>query len=652
MSQTLPPLVVAEDDALAGVLDRVRQAGANGRKVDLVVPIDSALLLTAAEFRALRDALDRDRLAVTLRTDDPLRTQLARLLGIPVEAAPRSRAAKAAADRRAAKPVAAPPARSPHPPPSASDKSAPARPAMAGPPRANRFAGPAEPPTAAPSVAPEPAPPADAPQAAADEAPDDEAAAASGQATDDPDALWPEPPSPEAIAARRRAARGRRWGGRLLPVAPPAPQPDVDAEPATAAATEPEAMVAPDSAAANGEAADDAAAPLVVLPADERRRRRVRTLLIAAGALAAIVALVYLLLPGATVAVTLKHRPLAGDVVYDVTTTGQPLDGGASIAVPAETQTTAVTWEGQIPVTGVRVEPTDRASAPILFANPNDAATRIDAGTRFATETGVVFALVDAVDAPPRDPASGKAGQAQGTARAVDAGSGGNVGVGEIGGRLPNGVYFSNREQAASGGAEKRIPIVAKADFDTLRKQAAAALPQAAAAAFAKALPAGQAIVPATIAAGAGAETFSAAEGDATGTLSLKVVWQASALAYDQTAATKKIAEAAASQLGPLAPAGYAVDPDSVQPGKTTVAAQTAQGVRLREPVTVEAVAVLSQPQRRALAERLAGAEPAAVDAILRQTPQIDHFTVSYHPLWLPDRMPSNVGRIQIEIEP
>jgi hypothetical protein len=454
----------------------------------------------------------------------------------------------------------------------------------------------------------------------------------------DPDALWPEPPTAEAIAARKRAARGKRWGRRPAFVPP---EPEAVAE-APVEAVESEAPP-------NGEAPDGGdAEPMLVLPATERRRRRTRAALIAAGALIALVGIVYLLLPGATVAITLKRQPLAGDVVYDITTTGQPLDGGASVAIAAEPATTQVTWEGQIPVTGVRVEPTDRASGPIVFANPTDAEVRVDAGTRLTTETGVVFEVVDAVTTPPRDPATGKAGQATGTVRAVDPGSGGNVGVGEIGGRLPNGVYYSNREQAASGGAEKRIPIVVKADFDTLRAQAAGAMTQAAATAFAKSLPGNEAIVPETIAAGPGAETFSAEEGQANDTLSLKMVWTVTALAYDRDAAAGKIAEAATRQLAPLAPAGYAVAAGSVKPAAATVLAHAAQGVRLRAPVTADAVAVLTQPQRRALAERLAGADPAAVDAVLRQTPQIASFHVSYHPVWLPDRMPTNVGRIQI----
>ncbi len=41
--------------------------------------------------------------------------------------------------------------------------------------------------------------------------------------------------------------------------------------------------------------------------------------------------------------------------------------------------------------------------------------------------------------------------------------------------------------------------------------------------------------------------------------------------------------------------------------------------------------------------------EPAAVEAILRNVPEIERFRVAYRPRWLPDRMPSNAGRITIE---
>src|SRR3954452_7171981 len=84
-------VVVTSDETLPEIVDRLRTASQGGHAVDLVIPIDSPLLLTTREFQALKDAVDADQLAVSVRTADPLRLQLAQRLGMPVQALPRPR---------------------------------------------------------------------------------------------------------------------------------------------------------------------------------------------------------------------------------------------------------------------------------------------------------------------------------------------------------------------------------------------------------------------------------------------------------------------------------------------------------------------------------------------------------------------------------
>ncbi|HLL51203.1 MAG TPA: hypothetical protein VK356_11095, partial [Thermomicrobiales bacterium] len=93
MTDRNPTVVVTSDETLSGIVERLCEAANGGHTVDLVVPIDSALLLTAREFRVLKDAIDNHRIALILRTSDPLRLQLAERLGIPGRALPRPRVA-------------------------------------------------------------------------------------------------------------------------------------------------------------------------------------------------------------------------------------------------------------------------------------------------------------------------------------------------------------------------------------------------------------------------------------------------------------------------------------------------------------------------------------------------------------------------------
>src|SRR5918993_1136115 len=91
MTERNPTVVVTADETLSDIVTRLREAAHGRRTVDLVIPIDSALLLTAREFRTLKDAIDEDRFAVRMRTSDPLRLQLAGRLGIPAHALSRPR---------------------------------------------------------------------------------------------------------------------------------------------------------------------------------------------------------------------------------------------------------------------------------------------------------------------------------------------------------------------------------------------------------------------------------------------------------------------------------------------------------------------------------------------------------------------------------
>lgn len=73
-------LRIEEHESLPELLDRLRAVP--NRAVVLEIPDHSALLLTASEFRTLKEITDQSRITLSLDTDDPLRGQLATMLGL------------------------------------------------------------------------------------------------------------------------------------------------------------------------------------------------------------------------------------------------------------------------------------------------------------------------------------------------------------------------------------------------------------------------------------------------------------------------------------------------------------------------------------------------------------------------------------------
>jgi hypothetical protein len=555
MTERDPTVVVTSDDTLPQIVDRLREAGSGGHAVNLVVPIDSSLLLTASEFRQLKEEVDEQRLTVLMQSADPLRLRLAERLGVRAQPLPRARPTLAMA---AAKTAAAP---------------------WPGPPDISRIPSPrqeGEPVGEEQGLAPLP--------------------------TRDPESLWPD------------------QNGNTVAVA------DEGAE--------------------------------LALPQDEVRHESEnppRRWLPVAAALVALVAAAALairfVLPGAVVTIVPRTAPVAAAVRFDVTDNGKPLDDAAAFALPAQPQSIDVVWTGSTPATGVRVEPDATAAGSIELRNTSPEAVLVAAGTVVSTENDVQFAFADDVTVPGVDAATGEPGAATGMVRAVAPGTGGNVGTGEIGGRLPNGVYYSNRMEPTSGGTDKEFPIVTQADLDALTTAAKEAAPALAADALAKE-ESGLAVVPSSVEVTAEVDAFDHELGDDAEAVALKATLTLQTMSYDAAAARDLYGVALISSLNGEAPEGYAVAPDGVSYEAPVAVDVSDKGARLEIAAHADAAAVLDDVERQALTAALAGTSPDEAAAILAKSPDVAEYSIAYHPSWLAAEMPKNAGRIDLEIAP
>jgi hypothetical protein len=538
-------VVVTSEETLPGIADQLREAARGGHAVNLVVPIDSALLLTAGEFRTLKDAIDADRLPVVLRTADPLRLQLAARLGVRAEAMPRPRPKAAAV-------IPAPPA--------------------------------------APDTKPIDAPNGDWPG---------ELVGVESPPTVDPASHWP-------------ALNGEGEPSELDAVSE---------EPAGAMPSEPSSN-------------------------PPRRWLPVAALLVVLvlGTLLAI----RFALPRAVITIVPRTAPVTASLTFDVAADGQPLDDDAAFAVPRQERTLDVVWRGTAPATGVRTVPDQTAGGPIELRNTSPESLTVAAGEIVASVGGREFAMVEDVTVPPADAATGEPGAATGAVRAMEPGSGGNVGNGEISGRLPNGVYYSNRMAPTDGGTDKEFPLIAEADLEGLIVQARAAAPDLAAHLLAEEDD-GVAIVPSSVTVTDQTDSFDRRVGDEAESVSLESTLTLEIVTFDGDGAAEAYEEALLTRLQESAPDGFAVDPAAVRFEAPADVAASDGGIRMEVAARADAVAVLDEGERAALAEALAGLSPDAAAAVLADTPEIADFSVEYHPPFLPRQMPGAAARIELE---
>lgn len=646
------PIAIGPDDSLLDVFDRIRAAGQT--PVELRIPNESPLFLTAAEFRTLRDVTDHGRHEVTIRTPDPHRLQLAKLFGLEVARTP---GPVAPAPKPTAKPAPSPAAGTPPSPDAADLKVAgsPSAPAAASVAATAMAAGTSATPSGGantPSTAPGGAP------AAARTAGDAAAEAESSITEADAAARWPEavthapvPNAPRRLLDRVSAAVATR-----RPIPAPADEPDdapTDADETGSATDEsqrdaiaPEAGINEDAVQLPDDEDDPAPTRRLTWPGDRQPSTLMLVGMALFGALLVITALTYLL-PSATVRVELASLPINSGIIFDVTADGQPLDGEAAFALRGDPAEVTVSSSFTSLATGVQTIPDGLATGTIRFANPTPVEVTIEPGTIFSTESGAGFTLVEPVVVPAADPATLAPGEIDAGIEAVSPGTGGNVETGAIGGRLDSGVFYSNRQGATGGGTDREIPVVAQSDHDALIAQADAATIDLVTAQLAR--DGDAVIVPPSLTVVDQTDTFDQTVGTEAEGVTLEATRTVSILTYDQAEASRLIADELGGQLQATVPPGFSLGPVAIGADDVFPISGGADGGRFQVDAEARAALVLSPEKEAELASALAGKSPAEVAAILATWPEVAGYEIEPGFRLFTENLPTIGGRIEID---
>ena len=356
------------------------------------------------------------------------------------------------------------------------------------------------------------------------------------------------------------------------------------------------------------------------------------------------------LTPQAIVRYVPRTQDVSAAIVFDATTDGQPLDDGAAFAFPTQQQQVEVTWSGETATSGAETVPDLPASGPIELRNAGSAPVTVDAGTTVSTEAGAEFAFTEAVEVPAADAATGKPGAATGQVQATTGGTAGNVGTGEIGGRLPNGIYYSNRMEPTSGGTDQEYRVVAQGDHDALLDQASDATSDLATKAV-NGDDGDQGFVVTGVKVLNQQDTFDHDVGERGDTVSVQSAMTLEVTVVDLQQAEVDFERDLAEELIASAPAGYTVPVKEMRVNPAVVERIEDRGSRLQISADVEARLVLDDAQQRQLAAEMAGLSPAEAEAILAKDPAVAGARVEITPGWLVKNVPENPDRVVFEDE-
>ncbi len=370
-------------------------------------------------------------------------------------------------------------------------------------------------------------------------------------------------------------------------------------------------------------------------------------------AVAAVLVITLLLgifvLSSATVTLALESGRVDGTVDCEIVAPGQ--NGSATVVIQGERTEFDVTYTGSVPATGTRAVPDATATGRVRFSNPTDQDVTIATGTELAAYGGQSYRVTSDVTVAAGNAALSQFGSGEAVVEAVNPGTGGNLNIGQVAGKLENGVFYSNRDAPMAGGTDSEVKTIQPTDVQTLHDTATEQLRQLAATGEGGNLDPDTQVVPATVELSEPAYTEDLQAGDDGDQVSTTATATATVLTYSNRDLRLKATEALIPVLTAQLTSGLQLSESTVQltahgvPGE-----QTAQGASFEVSGIADTAASLSDEEAQALADELAGSSASNVNSILTANERISSYDVTYSPAWLPDRMPNSADRIDITV--
>jgi hypothetical protein len=545
-------LQINPDDSLPEVLTRLRSFA--GKSVELVIPDHSPILLTATEFRTLKDAAQRSQINLILKTDDRLRIQLASMFDL-IDGVTISRRGK------------------------------------------------------------------DVSRGGADLEKTSSGWRNPGEETEDND--------PISVSRRRRNVMER---------------------------TRLDDTPAPKRSRSKSKQSGDEPGSLDYLDKEEASGRISAKLLGRIVALLAVIVLIagifgWYYMPEVAISATLREQQVSGELTYAVGLSDAGLPSDVEFRIPAEESTAEVQISLSIPATGGVVEPDATAAGSVVLRNPTAAAINVPAGTSLQNALGAAFTTTSAVDVPA---ASGDTpGETRVDVQASEPGSGGNLELGALTGKIEGlEVYFSNREAAISGGTDRQILEVTQEDIDTLETTLTDQIKRIAAEGWSKQLPEGQTLVAPSVAPGTPEYEIQQQVGDKVEAVSLTGTVEATGLVYAQEEIEGELTTRFQDHLNPTVPSGFGLLANTITLGEATVVSEQPTAVIYRQSATATAQAIYDSSSQQNLVDMLAGKSYDNAETIVQAQTAFETTSIEISPGFWPERMPQTADRIKLTIEP